>query len=59
MADSLTKIKLSVWRDFAPSRALILRQDGEEGYHVLANESDLQQEVYTWHMREEPFRWCD
>jgi len=54
-ADSLTKIKLSVWRDFVPSKALIFRQDGNGGQHFLGGESDLQQEVYTWHMREDPF----
>jgi hypothetical protein len=53
-ADSLAKIKLSVWRDFVPSKALILRQNGVE-HQVLASESDLQQEVYTWQMREDPF----
>ena len=54
-ADFLTQIKLSVWRDFTPSKALIFRQDGDQGQHVLDRESDLQQEIYTWHMREDPF----
>ena len=54
-ADSLTKIKLSVWRDFVPSKALILRQSEIEEHRVLAGDSNLQQEVYTWHMREDPF----
>ena len=54
-SESLTKFKLSVWRDFVPSKALILRQDGGKGRQVLANESELQQEVYSWHTREDPF----
>jgi hypothetical protein len=53
--DSLTKIRLSVWRDFVVSKALILRQPGVERHQVLASQSDLQQEVYSWHTREDPF----
>src|ERR1035441_9477950 len=54
-ADSLTKIKLSVWREFVPSRTLLFRQEGAQPRQVLAGEPDLQQEVYAWHMREDPF----
>ena len=54
-ADSLNKIKLSLWRDFVPNRALMLRHGDNEGHQVLAGESDLQQEVYTWYTREDPF----
>jgi hypothetical protein len=53
--DSLNKIKLSVWREFVPNRALILRHGDNVGHEVLGGESDLLQEVYTWRTREDPF----
>ncbi len=45
---------LSIWRDFAPSRALVL-SDEKGGHWMLDLESNLQQEVYSWQLREDPF----
>lgn len=44
---------LSIWRDFAPTRTLALRVD--EQAQLLDAESGLQQEVYTWRLRDDPF----
>jgi hypothetical protein len=53
--ESPIKLKISVWRDFVPNRALSLRGEDEEGHRVLNAESELQQEVYSWQMNEDPF----
>jgi len=53
--DSSIKLRLSVWRDFVPNKALILRRGGEVDQRVLSADSDLQQEVYAWQMKEDPF----
>ena len=53
--DSLNKIKFSVWREFVPNRALILRHSDDAGHELIGGESDLMQEVYAWHTREDPF----
>jgi hypothetical protein len=55
IADSLTKIKFSVWRDFVPNKTLMLRQGDDEEHRLLAGGSDLQQEVYSFQVREDPF----
>lgn len=49
------KIKISIWRDFIPLRTLILNRDEGQGHIVLSDDSDLQQEIYTWQTREDPF----
>ena len=38
-----------------PIRPLIFRHNDDGEQHALGNESDLQQEVYSWQMREDPF----
>jgi hypothetical protein len=58
LGESTIKLKLSVWRDFVPSKALVLRHSAggaERDHHVLSADSNLQQEVYSWQMREDPF----
>lgn len=46
-------LTLSIWRDFAPRRTLALRVD--EHAQLLDAESELQQEVYRWRLREDAF----
>lgn len=55
ISESSVKLKLSVWRDFIPSRALVMHKGHEDDHQVLTADSDLQQEVYCWQMREDPF----
>lgn len=55
VGESLIKLRLSIWRDFVPDKALILRQGPEREHRVLAAGSELQEEVYSWQMREDPF----
>jgi len=55
MAESLSKLKLSVWRDYVPDKSLILRRGTENDQALIGVDSDLQQEVYCWQMREDPF----
>ena len=55
MGSEPVKVKLSVWKDFAPTRALLLRDDASLEHRVLSLESNLQQEVYVWQTREDPF----
>lgn len=53
--EASVSLKLSIWRDFAPSRR-IGAWDGE-GSHRQLPDSDfnLQEEVYSWHLREDFF----
>jgi hypothetical protein len=51
--ESYVNLKVSVWRDFVPSRAMLLRVAGEEEHRLLSGDSDLQQEVFSWQMRED------
>lgn len=48
-------LTLSIWRNFAPSRALAL-QDGEHREtRFVTSDSDLQEEVYAWRLPEDIF----
>ena len=51
--EASVRLKLSVWRDFAPSRRL--GAWGGEGNHHQLPDSDfnLQEEVYSWPLRED------
>lgn len=49
------KLKLSVWRDFVPSRTMTLRRPGEAEHQILQDGADLQQEVVAWPVKEDPF----
>jgi len=54
VSESTAKLRISVWRDFAPSKALVFR--GRDAQHqVLESDSDLQQEIYRWQLKEDPF----
>src|ERR1700730_11786276 len=55
LGDSSIRVKLSVWRDLVPNKALILRRGAETDQQVLSADNNLQQEVYSWPMREDPF----
>lgn len=44
-----------MWRDFVPSRQLLLQDAAGLAPRVLSSESSLQQEVYVWQTREDPF----
>ena len=52
-AESSIKLKISVWRDFVPSRSMLFRAAGEQDHRFLGGDSELQQEVFSWHMRED------
>jgi hypothetical protein len=52
-AESTIKLKVSVWRDFVPSRSIIFRAVGEQDSHFLGGDSELQQEVFSWQVRED------
>ena len=52
-ADSGVSLTLSIWRDFMPTRPLALPDD--EGWQLLDSESGLQEEVYSWPLREDAF----
>jgi hypothetical protein len=54
-AESSIRLKISVWRDFAPSRSMLFRAPGERDHWFLGGDSELQQEVFSWHMREDHF----
>ena len=51
--DSGVNLTLSIWRDFMPTRPLVLPDD--EGWQLLDSESGLQEEVYSWQLREDAF----
>lgn len=53
LSDSNTKWTLTIWRDFLPARPLVLPSD--QGNKVLGSDSGLQEQVYSWRMREDPF----
>ena len=52
-SDPGAKLTLSIWRDFTPARPLALPDD--EGRQLLDSESGLQEEVYSWRLREDVF----
>lgn len=54
-AESIVKLKLSVWRDFAPGRPLSLWKGDQNEQHVISGDSEIQQEIFSWQMREDPF----
>lgn len=54
-ADTSVKLKLSVWREFNPTRALIQWRAESSELHVLTGDRHLQQEIYSWQMKEDPF----
>lgn len=53
--ESIVKLKLSVWRDFAPGKPLALWSGGQREQQVISGDSEIQQEIFSWQMREDPF----
>jgi hypothetical protein len=54
VSEPTAKLRISVWRDFVPSKALVFR--GRDSPHqVLEGDTDLQQEIYRWQLKEDPF----
>jgi hypothetical protein len=56
-AELTAKLRVSVWRDYAPSRSLVFRPVGADRHVLLAAEAEanLQQEIYSWSIRDDPF----
>lgn len=50
--DNLAKLRISIWKDYHPPRSLMVHQDQSR---PLGGDDNLQQEVYSWSMREDPF----
>ena len=46
------KLKLSIWRDFVSGRRLASWDDEGNAHQVVGSESNLQEEVYSWHLWE-------
>lgn len=48
------KFTLTIWRDFVPPRPLAINVQGD-GRQVFDSESGLQEQVYSWPLREDVF----
>ena len=48
------KFTLTIWRDFVPSRPLAITTD-EDGRQIYGSDSELQEQVYSWPLREDAF----
>ena len=48
------KFTLTIWRDFVPPRPLAINTRGD-GRQVFDSESGLQEQVYSWPLREDAF----
>ena len=53
MVDTSATLKISVWRDFIPNRVIVLSDESDSSRQVLTSDSNLQEEVYSWHLRED------
>ena len=51
--ETSAKLKLSVWRDFVPSRRLSSWGGEDSAHQVVGSDSNLQEEVYSWHLWED------
>ena len=51
--ETSAKLKLSVWRDFVPSRRLNSWEGEDSAHQVVGSDSNLQEEVYSWHLWED------
>ena len=51
--ETRVKLKLSIWRDFVPGRPLYSWDDAGKTPQVAGSESNLQEEVYSWHLWED------
>jgi len=54
-SESIVKLRLSVWRDFVPGATLALWSGEPRAQRVITGDSEIQQEVFSWQMREDPF----
>ena len=54
-SESIVKLRLSVWRDFVPGATLALWSGEPRAQRVITGDSAIQQEVFSWQMREDPF----
>lgn len=52
--DTNTQLTISIWRDLEPKRPLSLSSDGENS-QLLDSYSGLQEQVYSWPLREDAF----
>ena len=50
--EASVRLKLSIWRDFAPSRRLDAWDGGGNHHQLPDSDFNLQEEVYSWHLRE-------
>jgi hypothetical protein len=53
--DSSIKLKLSIWRNFVPNSSLVFRAAAGQQGHVMVGDTHLQEEIYTWHLKEDAF----
>lgn len=53
--ETLIKLRLTVWRDFMPAKSLILRRAGQVDHQISGGDCELQQEVFCWQTKEDPF----
>ena len=51
--EASAKLRLSIWRDFTPSRRLGAWDGEGKPHQVPGSDFDLQEEVYSWHLRED------
>ena len=58
-SETSPRLKVSIWRNLIPKRALIARDSESKGYEVMDSDSNLQEEVYSWHLSEDPFDGID
>jgi hypothetical protein len=54
-AEPTVKLRISVWRDFVPTRSLTVRRDGDPDHRLLSGDAHLQREVFSWQTREDLF----
>lgn len=55
MTETAAQLRLSIWRDFTPTRPLIGLTQHQTSEEVIELRSGLQEEVYSWHTSEGPF----
>ena len=51
--EASARLRLSIWRNFAPSRRLGAWDGEGKPHQVPGSDFNLQEEVYSWHLRED------
>ncbi|MBK0020823.1 hypothetical protein IAE29_03780 [Ochrobactrum sp. S46] len=51
-SDSVVKLRISIWKDYAPPRNLVIHD--LEILKPLGRDDNLQQEIFSWQVREDP-----